>query len=130
MSARRVIGIAVIAAIIALQSGCVTNADGQTSLLGIIPVETDELAVAEAAANEMSKQGGIVGLIGVAAGAAFGIWRRMKEKNAKAALAAATQATATVAEKLAAMNKVECGDALNVIKNVQAQTEGAGGNGC
>lgn len=133
MDAKKVLTAAVIAAICAcaVQTGCVTDAKtGETLLLGVIPVEQDEFAAAEAAANSMAEQGGLVGLLGVAAGAAFGIWRRIKEKDAKAALATATQATAHVAEKLAAMNKVECNEALDVLKKAQEQAEkGLGNNG-
>lgn len=115
-------------AIAAVAGGCVTDGEtGETSLLGIIPVEQDELAVAEAAANSMAEQGGIVGLIGVAAGAAFGIWRRMKEKNAKAALAAVTTGTAQVLDKLSAVKgenglsfaAVSQTDAMDILKKAQ-----------
>ena len=112
----------------AMAGGCVTDPDtGETSLLGIVPVEVDELAVAEAAANSMAEQGGIVGIIGVAAGAAFGIWRRMKEKNAKAALAAVTTGTAQVLDKLSAVKgenglsfaAVNQNDAMDILKKAQ-----------
>lgn len=115
-------------AVAAVAGGCVTDAEtGETSLLGIVPIEEDELAAAEAAANSMAEQGGIVGLIGVAAGAAFGIWRRMKEKNAKAALAAVTTGTAQVLDKLSAvkgengLSFAACsqGDAMDILKKAQ-----------
>ena len=107
--------------IAATAGGCVTDPDtGETRLLGVVPMEVDDLAVAEAAANSMAEQGGLVGLIGVAAGAAFGIWRRMKEKNAKAALAAVTTGTAQVLDKLSAV-KGENGLSFATVSQAEAE---------
>lgn len=69
------------AAAVLLFSGCVTNPEtGAVELFGVVPVES-VLDVAEATANTASESGGILGVLGCAAGALFGIWRRNKERT-------------------------------------------------
>lgn len=65
----------------AAASGCVMNPDtGATELFGLIPVDS-ALDVAETAANEAASRGGVVGLLGVVAGAAIAVYRRRKSAS-------------------------------------------------
>lgn len=48
-------------------------------------------------------QGGIVGIAGIALGAALGTWRRKKELAARAALNAMTDGAASIAEQLSSI---------------------------
>ncbi len=92
------LGVATAAAL--LLTGCVTNpATGEVELFGLVPVDS-ALNVAEATANVAADSGGILGVIGVAAGALFGIWRRAKEKNALKTAQAIADGTSAVLEKL------------------------------
>lgn len=110
--------------IVGALSGCTTNADtGAVELFGIIPVDS-AVDVAEATANTAAKSGGVVGLIGVAAGALIGVWRRSKEKNAVKTAQAVVEGTSAVLSKLDEANasgglKFSREDAVELLKRVQ-----------
>lgn len=88
------------AATVLLFSGCVTDpATGAVELFGLVPVDV-AMEVAEATANTAAESGGLLGVLGCAAGALFGIWRRSKEKNALKTAQAIADGTSAVLEKL------------------------------
>lgn len=100
-------------------SGCVTNPDtGAVELFGLVPVEP-ALEVAEAAAESASGSGGLLGVLGCAAGALFGIWRRAKEKNALKTAQAIADGTSAVLDKLDAV-KAENGGSVPAISREEA----------
>lgn len=110
-----------------LLSGCVTNPQtGAVELFGVIPVDS-ALDVAEATANAASESGGLLGVVGVAAGALFGIWRRAKEKNALKTAQAIADGTSAVLEKLDAAGTDTDGsthgftrdEAIELLKKIQ-----------
>lgn len=104
--------------------GCTTNAEtGAVELFGVIPVDS-AVDVAEATANTAAKSGGVVGLIGVAAGALIGIWRKTKENNAVKTAQAVVEGTSAVLNKLDEANadgglKFSREDAVELLKNIQ-----------
>lgn len=66
-------------------AGCATNPEtGATELFGLIPADA-ALDAAEAAAGEAAGSGGLLGILGVVAGTAIGIWRRRREQTLRAA---------------------------------------------
>lgn len=118
------IGFMACVAAVAVLSGCTTNAEtGAVELFGVIPVDS-AVDVADAAAGTAAKSGGVVGLIGVAAGALIGIWRRSKEKNAIKTAQAVVDGTSAVLGKIDEANAnggltFSREDAVELLKNIQ-----------
>ncbi len=124
MSKMSILGYTVFGATVAVLCGCTTNAEtGAVELFGVIPVDT-AVDVAEATANTAAKSGGVVGLLGVAAGALIGVWRKSKEKDAIKTATAVVEGTSAILNKLDEAKadgglKFTREDAVELLKNIQ-----------
>lgn len=76
----------------------VNAATGETQTHRVLTEEAE--SVIEELTTTAGESGGLLGILGVAAGAAFGIWRRSKEKNALKTASAVIEGTSQILAKV------------------------------
>lgn len=120
--------VAAAALFLGLGQGCTVSEDtGEVKFLGTVPVSEEDVSNAEELAYVAAGEGGLIGLLGIAAGAALAVWRRKREQDARAALKAVLKGTDAIIDNLAkckdvnglSLSAVTQDDAVEILKTIQ-----------